>query len=315
MTYMLALSLSISIAVFVFFILSIIALKRFSTEEVKRRLDSLRDFDLPKDAEENPDDLKNIPLYRRTIGRLIGYVGEFFSRFAPHSLPKLMEKRIMLAGKQGVWKVKTAVGLWFLSMVICGIFGFYYVSKDPSVSTIQGLCTIWGSMIFGALLPFAILNHIIRKRQELITRQLPDVLDLLSISVQAGLSLDGAMKKVVERMQGPLIDEFRRMLRDVRMGMTRRRSMQLMAQRCDLQDVYLFVMSVIQSERLGASMSDTLMIQADNMRDLRRQRARTLAMKAPVKMVFPLAFCIFPAIFVIVLAPSILSLIETMSKS
>ena len=169
----------------------------------------------------------------------------------------------------------------------------------------------WGSFLFGALLPFGVFNHIIRKRQDLIVRQLPDVLDLLSISVQAGLSLDGAMRKVVERMEGPLIDEFRRMLRDTRMGMTRRRSMQLMAKRCDVQDVYLFVMSVVQSERLGASMSDTLVIQADNMRDLRRQRARTQAMKAPVKMVFPLVFCIFPAIFVVVLLPSLLSLKQT----
>ena len=125
-------------------------------------------------------------------------------------------------------------------------------------------------------------------------------------------SLDGAMRKVVERMEGPLIDEFRRMLRDIRMGMTRRRSMQLMAKRCDVQDVYLFVMSVVQSERLGASMSDTLVIQADNMRDLRRQRARTQAMKAPVKMIFPLVFCIFPAIFVVVLLPSLISLMQGM---
>ena len=82
------------------------------------------------------------------------------------------------------------------------------------------------------------------------------VLDLLAISVQAGLSFDAALRKVVERMKGPLIDELSRMLRDVRMGMTRRRSMQFMAKRCDVQDVYLFVMSVTQSERLGASMSD-----------------------------------------------------------
>lgn len=175
-----------------------------------------------------------------------------------------------------------------------------------------GLVLIWGFLLFGAMLPFGVLNHIIRDRQTKIIRQLPDVLDLLSISVQAGLSLDGAMRKVVERMEGPLIDEFRRMLRDIRMGMTRRRSMQLMAKRCDVQDVYLFVMSVVQSERLGASMSDTLVIQADNMRDLRRQRARTQAMKAPVKMIFPLVFCIFPAIFVVVLLPSLISLMQGM---
>lgn len=95
------------------------------------------------------------------------------------------------------------------------------------------------------------------------------------------------------------------------LGMTRARSMKFMAERCDIQDIYLFVMSVTQSEKLGASMSDTLKIQADNMRNIRRQRARTLAMKAPVKMVFPLVFCIFPSIFVVVLLPSLLSLKQT----
>ena len=196
-------------------------------------------------------------------------------------------------------------------MIFWGFQGFRYTTGHP-MSTFGGLVLIWGCLLFGAMLPFGVLNHIIRNRQTKIIRQLPDVLDLLSISVQAGLSLDGAMRKVVERMEGPLIDEFRRMLRDVRMGMTRRRSMQLMARRCDVQDVYLFVMSVVQSERLGASMSDTLVIQADNMRDLRRQRARTQAMKAPVKMIFPLVFCIFPAIFVVVLLPSLISLMQGM---
>lgn len=163
--------------------------------------------------------------------------------------------------------------------------------QDPRVHG-TGALYHWGGLLFGAMLPFGVFNHIIRQRQDLIVRQLPDVLDLLSISVQAGLSFDGALKKVVERMEGPLIDEFRWMLRDIRMGMTRARSMKFMAERCDIQDIYLFVMSVTQSEKLGASMSDTLKIQADNMRNIRRQRARTLAMKAPVKW-YSLSFSAF----------------------
>lgn len=307
---LLALSLAFALAFFFFLVMLIFVARRSSGEEVKRRLDVFRDVEPIREEEENPDDLKRIPLYQRTIGRMLTGMAAFFAQFAPSSIPKMMDHRIMLAGKQGIWKVRPVVGLWFLSMAFWGILAFYYTTKTPT-STVQGLCTIWGGLLFGALLPFGVFNHIIRKRQDLIVRQLPDVLDLLSISVQAGLSLDGAIRKVVERMEGPLIDEFRRMLRDTRMGMSRSRSMKLMAQRCEVQDVSLFVMSVVQSERLGASMSDTLQIQADNMRDLRRQRARTQAMKAPVKMVFPLVFCIFPAIFVVVLLPSLLSLKQT----
>jgi tight adherence protein C len=307
---LLALSLAFALAFFFFLVMVIFVARKSSGEEVKRRLDVFRDVEPIREEEENPDDLKRIPLYQRTIGRMLTGMAAFFAQFAPSSIPKMMDHRIMLAGKQGIWKVRPVVGLWFLSMAFWGILAFYYTTKTPT-STVQGLCTIWGGLLFGALLPFGIFNHIIRKRQDLIVRQLPDVLDLLSISVQAGLSLDGAIRKVVERMEGPLIDEFRRMLRDTRMGMSRSRSMKLMAQRCEVQDVSLFVMSVVQSERLGASMSDTLQIQADNMRNLRRQRARTKAMKAPVKMIFPLVFCIFPSIFVVVLLPSLLSLKQT----
>lgn len=307
---LLALSLAFALAFFFFLVMVIFVARKSSGEEVKRRLDVFRDVEPIREEEENPDDLKRIPLYQCTIGRMLTGMAAFFAQFAPSSIPKMMDHRIMLAGKQGIWKVRPVVGLWFLSMAFWGILAFYYTTKTPT-STVQGLCTIWGGLLFGALLPFGIFNHIIRKRQDLIVRQLPDVLDLLSISVQAGLSLDGAIRKVVERMEGPLIDEFRRMLRDTRMGMSRSRSMKLMAQRCEVQDVSLFVMSVVQSERLGASMSDTLQIQADNMRNLRRQRARTKAMKAPVKMVFPLVFCIFPSIFVVVLLPSLLSLKQT----
>ena len=122
-------------------------------------------------------------------------------------------------------------------------------------------------MIFGGLIPFMVLRHQIRKRKEAITYQLPEVLDLLSVSVTAGLSLDGAMQKITESMDGELVDEFRRMQRDVRMGMTRHRAMRLMAERCDVQDLNLFVTSVIRSERLGASMGDTLDPGQNNMRD------------------------------------------------
>ncbi len=310
---MLVLALSISVALFFFLFFTLIfAQKLGGKREVKRRLGTLLSLE-EEEAEENPDDLRRIPFLKRTVGRLIGRFMEFLAQFAPAAIPKLMEKKIMLAGKQGVWKVRHFAGFWSLCLILGAGLGIWYI-RTENFTFAQNVLVLAGWTATGALVPFGILNHIIRKRQDLISRQLPDVLDLLSISVQAGLSFDGALRKVVARMQGPLIDELTRMLRDVRMGMTRRRSMQFMAKRCDIQDIYLFVMSITQSERLGASMADTLAIQADNMRNIRRQRARAAAMKAPVKMVFPLVFCIFPAIFVVVLVPSLLSLMETMGK-
>lgn len=309
---MMILLLSAFIATVIFLMLAFLFLHSSGEARgIKKRLGEYAGNQSKHDlSTDRAEELKKTPFLQRTVGKLISNIAATFSYFTPSAIPKLMQHRIMLAGKRGIWHVRPMAGIWFLCMVAGGGIAFRYAANENR-TFISGLLTIWIGMIIGGLIPFGVLNHIIRRRQDLITRQLPDVLDLLSISVQAGLSFDGALKKVVERMEGPLIDEFRWMLRDIRMGMTRARSMKFMAERCDIQDIYLFVMSVTQSEKLGASMSDTLKIQADNMRNIRRQRARTLAMKAPVKMVFPLVFCIFPSIFVVVLLPSLLSLKQT----
>lgn len=169
-------------------------------------------------------------------------------------------------------------------------------------------------MAVGALLPFSMLNSKIQKRKKAIEKQLPEVLDLLSVSVQAGLSFDGALRKITDRSVGHLIDEFKRMQQDVRMGAPKARALQAMAKRCDVDDLYLFITAVIQAERLGTSMGKTLVNQADNMRERRRQKAKAEALKAPIKMVFPLVIFIFPAIFVVTLLPAVLSIVQQVTK-
>lgn len=305
--------LSAFIAAVIFLLLAFLILRSSGEARgVKKRLGEYAGNQSKNDlSADRAEELKKTPFLQRTIGRLLGRFASTFSYLTPATISKMMQHRIMLAGKRGIWHVRPMAGIWFICMMAGGIISFRYVAKE-NTTFISGLLIIWMGMIFGALVPFGILNHVIWRRQDQIIRQLPDVLDLLSISVQAGLSFDGALKKVVDRMDGPLIDEFRWMLQDIRMGMTRARSMKFMANRCDVQDIYLFVMSVTQSEKLGASMSDTLKIQADNMRNIRRQRARATAMKAPVKMVFPLVLCIFPSIFVVVLLPSLLSIKQAM---
>jgi len=156
------------------------------------------------------------------------------------------------------------------------------------------------------------LNTMAQKRQEQIACQLPEVLDLLCVSVQAGLSFDAALSKITARMKGELIRECKHMQEDIRMGMVRRTAMKNMADRCDVQDVSLFMTSVIQAERLGTSMGKTLKNQADNIRERRRQYIKAEAMRAPVKIVFPLVIFIFPALFVVTLVPTLLFLIKNM---
>ena len=257
------------------------------------------------------EELARIPFLDRTVLPLLNSVEKFFVKFAPSEIHATVEKKLMLAGKQGQWSANRVITIWLLCQAFFLILGIRF-SSGQKFTYMEGIIFVWLFIIFGAFLPFGYLNSLIRKRQEAITKQLPEVLDLLSISVQAGLSFDGAMRKIVERMTGPVIDEFKRMQQDVRMGAPRARALQAISKRCDVEDMYLFITSVVQAERLGTSMGKTLVNQADNMRERRRQRAKAAALKAPIKMLFPLVFFIFPAMFVVILVPPIFSIAQSM---
>lgn len=257
------------------------------------------------------EELARIPFLDRTVLPLLNAAENFFIKFAPSEIHATVEKKLMLAGKQGQWSANRVITIWLVLQVFFLVLGIHFGSQQ-GFSNVEGIIFVWMFVLFGAFLPFGYLNSLIRKRQEAITKQLPEVLDLLSISVQAGLSFDGAMRKIVERMTGPVIDEFKRMQQDVRMGAPRARALQAISKRCDVEDMYLFITSVVQAERLGTSMGRTLVNQADNMRERRRQRAKAAALKAPIKMLFPLVLFIFPAMFVVILVPPIFSIIQNM---
>ena len=145
-------------------------------------------------------------------------------------------------------------------------------------------------------------------------RALPDVLDLLTVSVEAGLGFDGALHKVSEKMKGALVEECSRLLNEMRVGVPRRNALVAMADRCNLPDISIFTTSLIQADQLGVSISNVLRVQSAAMREKRKQRAQEAAMKAPVKMLLPLVLFIFPTIFVILLGPAILQIIDTFAN-
>lgn len=258
------------------------------------------------------EELAKTPFLDRTIVPLLRNFERFMVRFAPSGIRNTVEQKLMLAGLSNKWSPNGFITMWLFSMGIFFCIAYIVTSKKPS-PYLQSLFFYWLSVAVGALLPFSMLNSRIRKRQKSIEKQLPEVLDLLSVSVQAGLSFDGALRKITDRTIGPLIDEFKRMQQDVRMGSPKARAMQAMAKRCDVDDLYLFITAVIQAERLGTSMGKTLINQADNMRERRRQKAKAEALKAPIKMIFPLVVFIFPSIFVVTLLPAVLSVIQSVS--
>lgn len=169
--------------------------------------------------------------------------------------------------------------------------------------------------ILGFLGPRLFLQRRIAGRLHKIQRQLPDVLDLLTVAVEAGLGFDAACDKVVEKMGGPIPDEFSLTLRHMRMGQARRDAFKGMAERVDHPDLNGFVSAIIQADQLGVSIGQVLRIQSEQMRDKRRQRAEEEAAKAPVKMMIPLVFFIFPNVGIVIGAPAAFQIIEEMSKA
>lgn len=249
--------------------------------------------------------------YERVIQPIIQWIEKTLHMLTPSAIVNALERYTFRAGLQGNWSVQRVAAVWVMS-VVTGFLVALAVIQNTNYPAVQEIFILILGELIGAGLPFLVLKRKIQRRQKMLRRQLPEFLDLLCVSVQAGLSFDGAVAKITGRLRNTLSDEFKHMQDDVRFGMTKQYALTQMAKRCDIEEVYLFTTSVIQAEKLGTSMTQTLTMQADNMRDRHRQFVRTEAMKAPVKMLFPMVFFIFPAIFVVLLMPSVITLMKTL---
>jgi tight adherence protein C len=168
------------------------------------------------------------------------------------------------------------------------------------------LALLFGAM--GALAPGLYLNSRVKSRQAAVSAELPDALDLLSVSVEAGLGFDGAVQKLTEHMDGPLIEEFELALGEIRIGEGRSEALKKMSERSSSQEMASFVRAIIQADQLGISLGRILKVQAGDTRLKRQLLAEEKAMKAPIKMLFPTVIFIFPAMFLVVLGPAFLNL-------
>ena len=167
---------------------------------------------------------------------------------------------------------------------------------------------------FGYTIPEFWLGGRVKKRQKAILMMIPDTLDLLTISVRAGLGFDAALGKVVEKLKGPLSDEFRRALAEVRVGKARRDALRDIVPRTEVAPLTNFIGAIIQAEQLGVSISKVLQVQSEQLRIERRQRAEEKAAKAPIKMLFPLVGCIFPSLFIVILGPAIILIVVNLAR-
>lgn len=222
-----------------------------------------------------------------------------------------LETKLLQAGQpMGVSPIEFKLVQWFLMVFLTLLviaFAFFV-----QLGLMKVLLLLVLTVSAGLILPKIYLNSKARKRTTLALKELPDTLDLLTISLEAGLGFDAALSKVVSKKKGILSEEFKFCLEEIRLGNTRKEALNNINLRLPLEELRGLIYSIVQAEKLGIGMVKVLKVQTEDIRERRKQKAEEKAMKAPIKMLFPLILFIFPTLFVVLLSPAILQFMEAM---
>lgn len=273
---------------------------------------SLRLQSIAKSNNVNDNAELNKPLFSRVFRPMLDNIGRIMVRITPAQMVSSLEKKIVKAGNPGNIGVKNWINIQALMVIGLPVVTLLAVRKAVlPAGTIMAL--IMSEAVLGFVLPGFILGKILKARQNKILNSLADVIDLLTVSVEAGLSFDSALMKVIEKKPGPLASEFEKMLQEIKVGKLKRDALRDLAQRVDIQDFTSFIGAVVQADQFGIAIAGVLRIQAGQIREKRRQRTRERAMKVPVKMLIPMVVFIFPVLFIVLLGPVVLQLIEQFS--
>jgi tight adherence protein C len=251
------------------------------------------------------------PVLDRTLRPMMRRLSGIGTRLTSRERVGRTESRLAEAGYPYGLRTVDFMGLKVVVALVASGLAFLFVGVamgNPS----NGFVFAVGGLALGFFGPDFWLSRQIRARQKAILLAIPDVLDLLTISVKAGLGFDAALGKVVEKTQGPLTDEFRRTLAEVRIGKARRDALREMVARTNVPALTNFISAIIQAEQLGVAIARVLEVQSEQLRIQRRQRAEEMAAKAPIKMLFPLVGCIFPSMFIVILGPAMILIVNNL---
>lgn len=251
------------------------------------------------------------PFSQRVLRPMFVRLGNALSRLSPSKSKADAELMLERAGRPYGWGSTEFLGLRIFVAVIFAVLAFLITIISPTVGPVIKLIAPLVAAVMGFILPILWIRSKINKRKKEIIKSLPDAMDLLTIAVEAGMGFDGALQKVAEKWDNELSRAFAKVVQEMRLGVIRREALRNMSNGMDVPDVTSFVAAIIQADQLGVSIAKILRVQSEQMRTKRRQRAEEQANKAPIKMLFPMVFLIFPALFVVLLGPAVIILMET----
>ena len=250
------------------------------------------------------------PFSQRVLVPLLERVSSLAQRFTPSNSIEAVRHKLELGGIAHKIKPAQFLGIRIMGSFVLGILSLL-IAFAGTIPLAQRLLMIVVAFALGYLVPGIWLGSKITRRQNDVQRALPDALDLLTICVEAGLDFTSSMQKVAEKWDNELSAAFMRTVQEMQLGKLRREAMRNMADSMDVPDVTSFVAAIVQADALGVSMAKVMRIQSDTMRMKRRQRAEEKARQAPVKMMLPLVFFIFPTILIVLLGPAVIQIKNT----
>jgi tight adherence protein C len=274
---------------------------------VNRALRSMQSSDLPGSSVRQQE--LAVPVMRRVVLPGLSGISRRVLRFTPPSIVERLDQELVYAGSPAGWDGARLLALKWLTAVATAVLAVVGLPL-LGVRVLQALVVAVIATFVGYYLPEWLVRSRGSRRQEQMRKALPDALDLLSITVQAGLGFDAALEKVSKEMGGPLGAELFRVVQEIRLGKGRGEALRALGERTTVDELKAFVMAMVQAEIFGISIARVLEVQAEDSRIKRRQRAEEQAQKLPVKIVFPLILCIFPAILAITLGPAAITIYQ-----
>jgi len=234
-------------------------------------------------------------------------------RLTPVGSAERIQRRLDEAGSPPTWDVDRVLAVKVLGGVALGLLGAVVpMLFGLKVLTAVALGITGG--VLGFLLPNMVLYHKVSTRRKRIRKSLPDSLDLLMINVEAGLAFDAALSQVARNTDGPLAEEFFRVLQEMQIGLGRAAALKALGERSQVQELRSFITAMVQADSFGIPIANVLRVQAKEMRVKRSQQVEEQAQKVPVKILFPLIFCIMPALFIVVIGPAAVNIFNAFSK-